>query len=406
LKTILYLVSRQQVSHTLLTSITRVGSQFFKNEFVILFHELFGAKILCSDHIGCTDDLHAAPDPKWDQTALQAARIEEKRRKLQRDVISQHNAAYAELVHGNEDGTDDPFLASVATMEVLDALSNRTFHPNMKRTLNASVEVDVFTMCDNGVILSAASDNVQEWKEEMKIVARIGNEFGKNDTPMNLTLPKHVNSLDTAEKEQILEDFELGKDANKEARRSLFADEEKARKADARRAAREEKARKAEMADARRVARVAREEAEKAERAALAREEECWRQFHIKNGQNKKARDAAERILKKAEVALTRYKKLKEAETLQYVTRDDMKSLLAYIISLCPVDEHDKLTKYTTVEKMRERLGLPLKGGLHCKEKCLSIHFPDRWKEKWLARITFQGTRNYNHASASNFKII
>mmetsp|Transcript_13008 Transcript_13008/g.26354 ORF Transcript_13008/g.26354 Transcript_13008/m.26354 type:complete len:659 (+) Transcript_13008:71-2047(+) len=67
LKTILYLVSRQQVSHTLLTSITRVGSQFFKNEFFILFHKLFGAKILCSDHIGCTDDLDATPDPRWDR---------------------------------------------------------------------------------------------------------------------------------------------------------------------------------------------------------------------------------------------------------------------------------------------------------------------------------------------------
>eukprot|EP00985_Skeletonema_marinoi_P006252 scaffold2710_cov168-Skeletonema_marinoi.AAC.3 len=110
----------------------------------------------------------------------------------------------------------------------------------------------------------------------------------------------------------------------------------------------------------------------------------------------KKARAEAERISKKAEVALTQYKKLKEAETLERVTRDDMKSLLAYIVPLCPVDEHDKLTKYTNVEKMRERLGLPPKGGLHCKEECLSIHFSNEWKEKWLARIL-----GY-HASASN----
>ena len=58
-----------------------------------------------------------------------------------------------------------------------------------------------------------------------------------------------VNSLDKSEKEQILNNFELGKDANKKARRSLFADEEKARKADARRAADEKK-----EADARRAA--------------------------------------------------------------------------------------------------------------------------------------------------------
>eukprot|EP00985_Skeletonema_marinoi_P013167 scaffold6495_cov155-Skeletonema_marinoi.AAC.13 len=287
LKTILYLVSRQQVSHTLLTSITRVGSQFFKNEFFILFHKLFGAKILCSDHIGCTDDLDATPDPTWDQTALQAARTEEKRRKLQREVTSQHNAARAKLVDGDGDGTDDPFRASAATAEVLDALSNRNFHPNVKRTLNASVGVDAFTMCDNGVILSVTSDNVQEWIEEMKIVARIENVIGENDKPMNLSLPKHVNSLDKSEKEQILNNFELGKDANKKARRSLFADEEKARKADARRAAAREKKEaekaarraadeeKARKADARRAAGalvVARWEADtkkkEAERAA------------------------------------------------------------------------------------------------------------------------------------------
>eukprot|EP00984_Skeletonema_dohrnii_P020105 scaffold9720_cov122-Skeletonema_dohrnii-CCMP3373.AAC.1 len=232
LKTILYLVSRQQVSHTLLTSITRVGSQFFKNEFVILFHKLFGAKILCSDHIGCTDDLGATPDPTWDQTALQAARTEEKRRKLQRDVTSQHNAARAKLVDGDGDGTDDPFRASAATAKVLDALSNRTFSPNMKRTLNASVEVDVFTMCDNGVILSAASDNVQEWKEEIKIVTKIGNVFGENDTSMNLSLPKHVNSLNKSEKERILNSFELGKDANKEARQMPEEQQERRRRLD------------------------------------------------------------------------------------------------------------------------------------------------------------------------------
>jgi len=288
LKTILYLVSRQQVSHTLLTSITRVGSQFFKNEFVILFHKLFGAKILCSDHIGCTDDLDATPDPTWDQTALQAARTEEKRRQLQRDVTSQHNAALAELVDGDGDGTDDPFRASAATAEVLDAISNRIFHPKMKRTLNASVGVDVFNMFDDDdVILSVTSDNVQEWIEEMKIVARIENVIGENDTPKNLSLQNHVNSLDKSEMERILNNFELGKDANKEARRRLFADEEKARKADARRAAAREKKEaekaarraadeeKARKADARRAAGalvVARWEADtkkkEAERAA------------------------------------------------------------------------------------------------------------------------------------------
>eukprot|EP00984_Skeletonema_dohrnii_P016969 scaffold7640_cov73-Skeletonema_dohrnii-CCMP3373.AAC.2 len=375
LKTILYLVSRQQVSHTLLTSITRVSSQFFKNEFVILFHKLFGAEILCSDHIGCTDDLDATPDPTWDQTALQAARTEEKRRKLQIGVTTVHNADLAKLVDGDGDGTDDPFRASAATA----------------KTLNASVGKDVFTMCDDDVILSVTSDNVQEWKEEMKIVAMIENEFGENDKPMNLSLPKHVNSLDESEKEQILNYFELGKDANKEARRRWFADEEKARQADARRAAREEKAR---QADARRAAREEKAAAREEKARKASAEEEYWRIFHINNRQ-KKFRAEAEGILKKADSALTRDKKLKEAETLQQVTRDDMKSLLAYIVPLCPVDEHDKPTKYTTVEKMRERLGLPLKGGLHCKEECLSIHFPDGWKEKWLARVTFHSKKVY-----------
>eukprot|EP00984_Skeletonema_dohrnii_P032011 scaffold25372_cov76-Skeletonema_dohrnii-CCMP3373.AAC.1 len=103
-----------------------------------------------------------------------------------------------------------------------------------------------------------------------------------------------------------------------------------------------------------------------------------------KNGE-KKARAKAELILKKAEAALTRYMKLKETETLQQVTNADMKSLLAYIVPLHPLDEHDKPTKYTRTEKMRERLGLPPKGGLHCKEDCLSIHFQDGCKERWLA---------------------
>mmetsp|Transcript_26979 Transcript_26979/g.45900 ORF Transcript_26979/g.45900 Transcript_26979/m.45900 type:complete len:114 (+) Transcript_26979:219-560(+) len=106
------------------------------------------------------------------------------------------------------------------------------------------------------------------------------------------------------------------------------------------------------------------------------------------SNKEKKARAKAEHIIKKADVALTRYKKFKEAETLQYVTKDDMKSLLAYIVPLCPVDEHDKPTKYTRTEKMRERLGLPPKGGLHCKEDCLSIHFQNGWKERWLAMIS------------------
>eukprot|EP00984_Skeletonema_dohrnii_P009735 scaffold3750_cov111-Skeletonema_dohrnii-CCMP3373.AAC.4 len=102
----------------------------------------------------------------------------------------------------------------------------------------------------------------------------------------------------------------------------------------------------------------------------------------------KKARAKAELILKKAEAALTRYMKLKETETLQCLTSDDMKSLLAYIVPLCPVDEHDKPTKYTRTDKMRERLGLPPKGGLHREEDCLSIHFQDGCKERWLAMIS------------------
>eukprot|EP00985_Skeletonema_marinoi_P005518 scaffold2393_cov93-Skeletonema_marinoi.AAC.1 len=89
----------------------------------------------------------------------------------------------------------------------------------MKRTLNASVGEDVFNMFDDDdVIHSVTSDNVQEWIEEMKIVARIENVIGENDKPMNLSLPKHVNSLDKSEKERILNNFELGKDANKKAR--------------------------------------------------------------------------------------------------------------------------------------------------------------------------------------------
>ena len=129
------------------------------------------------------------------------------------------------MVDGNEDCSDDPFRASAATAEVLDALSNRHFHQKMKGALNAEVRDNVFTMCDNNVIHSATSDNVQEWKEEMKIVVKIENVLGENDTTMNLSLPKHVNSLDKLEKERILNNFELGKDANKEARCSLFADE-------------------------------------------------------------------------------------------------------------------------------------------------------------------------------------
>eukprot|EP00985_Skeletonema_marinoi_P008734 scaffold3987_cov143-Skeletonema_marinoi.AAC.3 len=100
----------------------------------------------------------------------------------------------------------------------------------------------------------------------------------------------------------------------------------------------------------------------------------------------KKARAEAERIIKKAEVALTRYMKLKETETLQYVTKDDMKSLLAFIVPLYPVDEHDKTIKNATVDKMRERLGLPQSGGLK-EGTCLSTYFPTGWKEDWRARI-------------------
>eukprot|EP00985_Skeletonema_marinoi_P002923 scaffold1193_cov126-Skeletonema_marinoi.AAC.3 len=94
----------------------------------------------------------------------------------------------------------------------------------------------------------------------------------------------------------------------------------------------------------------------------------------------KKARVEAELILKNAEVALTRYTELKKNGALQCLTNDVMKSLLAYIVPLHPLDEHDKPSKYKNGSQMRDRLGL-------CEKDCLSNYFSNEWKEKWLARI-------------------
>jgi hypothetical protein len=84
---------------------------------------------------------------------------------------------------------------------------------------------------------------------------------------------------------------------------------------------------------------------------------------------------AAESILKNAKAALKRYMDYKQKCTLQYLTNADMKALLAYIVPLLPVDEQDKPSKYNSATKMRERLGLPLTGGLLCQEDCLSKYF-------------------------------
>jgi hypothetical protein len=66
----------------------------------------------------------------------------------------------------------------------------------------------------------------------------------------------------------------------------------------------------------------------------------------------------------------------KQKCTLQYVNKSDMKALLAYIVPLDPADEQDKPSKYhNSATKMRERLGLPLTGGLLCQEDCLSKYF-------------------------------
>eukprot|EP00984_Skeletonema_dohrnii_P014303 scaffold5994_cov150-Skeletonema_dohrnii-CCMP3373.AAC.2 len=106
------------------------------------------------------------------------------------------------------------------------------------------------------------------------------------------------------------------------------------------------------------------------------------------SNKEKKARAEAERILKKAEVALTQYTELKENGVLQRLTTDVMKSLLDYIVPLQPEDEHDKPNKYKNGPKMRKRLGLPQQGGLHSEKDCLSNYFSDELKEKWLARIS------------------
>ena len=111
------------------------------------------------------------------------------------------------------------------------------------------------------------------------------------------------------------------------------------------------------------------------------------KQQRRESNKEKKARAEAERILKKAEVALTQYTELKKNGVLQRLTTDVMKSLLDYIVPLHPEDEHDKPSKYTSGKKMRKRLGLPPQGGLHCEKDCLSNYFSDEWKEKWLARI-------------------
>ena len=85
---------------------------------------------------------------------------------------------------------------------------------------------------------------------------------------------------------------------------------------------------------------------------------------------------AAESILKNAKAALKRYMDYKQKCTLQYVNKSDMKALLAYIVPLDPADEQDKPSKYhNSATKMRERLGLPLTGGLLCQEDCLSKYF-------------------------------
>eukprot|EP00985_Skeletonema_marinoi_P016772 scaffold9058_cov174-Skeletonema_marinoi.AAC.2 len=111
------------------------------------------------------------------------------------------------------------------------------------------------------------------------------------------------------------------------------------------------------------------------------------KQQRRESNKEKKARAEAERILKKAEIALTQYTELKKNGALQQITTDVMKSLLDCIVPLHPLDGHDKRSKYKNGSQMRKRLGLPQPGGLHCEKDCFSNYFSNEWKEKWLARI-------------------
>ena len=89
--------------------------------------------------------------------------------------------------------------------------------------------------------------------------------------------------------------------------------------------------------------------------------------------QEKKRRNKEEATLRPAKIALKRYVQLLHEGKLHHLTRNDMKPLLNYIVTCHPKGKCDKPSKYTSVAKMMNRLGITI----HDKVDCLTNYFPE-----------------------------